>query len=384
LTRERSNNTSSNFQPSIPSSDFLTFEKEYWEIARDIHLFRYLIPANLSIEKAVFLDAFSKRQRYNPRFTYANFDFDIEKVKEKLDTLRYSLSNIDNPLTVYYESLLGEDAEFIEMMSDRASERFPTWLSSLYGYPTKDELHTCLSILNQMTPDDLTNEDREIPVKVMKEDVQQELNRLNIPDWEVVIENSSARLSVNPVVKRITLKQDALFHTSERKRLMLHEIGVHVARYVNGERQPYLLFAKGFPEYLMTEEGLALCAEKRNGLLSQISMTKYCCRFMAAYFCQKHDFYECFQKIAPFLDASDCFDIVARIKRGLLDTSSPGGFTKDQVYLKGLWEVDKLDLSQMKDLFVGKIGVDDLRIVKNMRLSQDITYPAWIENIDVS
>lgn len=55
-----------------------------------------------------------------------------------------------------------------------------------------------------------------------------------------------------------------------------------------------------------------------------------------------------------------------RVKRGFEDTSTPGGFCKDQVYLKGAVEILKnRDKIQIEQLFYGKISIQDLMDIEN-------------------
>ena len=62
----------------------------------------------------------------------------------------------------------------------------------------------------------------------------------------------------------------------------------------------------------------------------------------------------------------DAFTITFRAKRNLCDTSQPGGFTKDYVYFSGYYKIKdyvKGDIEKLKDLFIGKIKLKDLKIL---------------------
>jgi len=339
-----------------------------------------MILANIVEAKTDFLNAIDLGKRLEPVFTYRKLAFDFKEVLRKLREMEARLSSYNNPLVPYYIKLVCEDSDSITSLCNRKTPQFEKWLSKLYGFPTEEEVEKAYNLLARTSSGskDSPEDSRKISPDGMKDEVEKSLSSLKIEGWEVVVENSSAMISVNPVSQRITLKQDATFQLAEKERLIVHEIGVHVTRSANGARQPYLIFVKGFPDYLMTEEGLALFAEKRTSLLSHQSLRKYCCRLITAAACKECGFWQCFERIKDFLPAADCFDIVARIKRGLVDTADMGGFTKDQIYLKGLWKIEELGQEEIRNLFFGKIGVEDLPVLQQLVLMHDVTYPKWV------
>ena len=64
------------------------------------------------------------------------------------------------------------------------------------------------------------------------------------------------------------------------------------------------------------------------------------------------------------------FGITKRVKRGLADTSLPGGYVKDHIYLEGKLLVERYiaDGGDLTALYVGKIGVSHLEFLD----------PAWV------
>lgn len=74
-------------------------------------------------------------------------------------------------------------------------------------------------------------------------------------------------------------------------------------------------------------------------------------------------FVELFNDIGKYIDDDmDKFQLVTRVKRGVEDTSKPGGYYKDQVYLEGvvriLQERKKIDF---KGLMAGKLSLEDIK-----------------------
>jgi hypothetical protein len=88
-----------------------------------------------------------------------------------------------------------------------------------------------------------------------------------------------------------------------------------------------------------------------------------------------------FKFVAQYFDNDTAFDIVARVKRGLIDTSELGGYTKDQVYLKGYLQIRDLPKEILKKLYVGKISIQDLQLIEESKIElSTFNVPKWIEN----
>jgi hypothetical protein len=361
-------------------TQFRNFERQYWQLARKLDLLQYIIPQNLTEAKSRFLKGFSTGRPSDPIFSYRPLVLDCNAIISELQGLKDSLSTHENPLIPSYKRLIEEDIDCLTNLADRRCGGFRDWLANLYGFPTKEEVQRANELLAGLEHpiQGYGGRHADITPTDMKLEVEKHLMRLGIRNWQVVIENSSARITVNPLLQRITLNKDSSFALKEKKRLIVHEIGVHVVRSLNGSKQPFIIFGMGFPNYLMTEEGLALLCEKRASLLDDQSLIKYCYRLIVTHYCRELGFVGCFEKIRGLLPDADSFDIVARVKRGLLNTADVGGFTKDQIYLKGLWKVEQLHNNDIQALFVGKIGIDDLSILPQIQLIRSTNYPDWV------
>ena len=75
-----------------------------------------------------------------------------------------------------------------------------------------------------------------------------------------------------------------------------------------------------------------------------------------------HSFVEIFDALEKYIQNPDRrWKYVMRVKRGLTDTSQPGGFFKDQCYLKGAYTILRnRDVINFTELYCGKIAVEDL------------------------
>ncbi len=354
-------------------------EKKYWNFQDDLDLFEYIIPMNLREQKQKFITALRKNTRYNPYFEYKNIRFNFDEVIRELIKMRKEFEALNNIISFLYVDLIEEDMNWIRNFAQRESNKFPEYLTSLFGKPDKKLFEKAVATIKILKKN--TRSEHQIDSIEMKKLIEKKIADKNIKDWKIVTKESSSRIAVSSIRKEIIINMDSYFGLSEIERLLVHEIGTHVLRYENGMKQKYMIFRKGFPGYLKTEEGLAILSESKNNLLSPKDLSKYCARLITAYSCFEYDFWDLFNQIQDYLDTNDSFDVVARIKRGLINTDYCGGFTKDQIYFKGFIEVSNLPMKKIENLYIGKIGVEHLSLINQMDdINFDIEFPKWIKN----
>lgn len=105
-----------------------------------------------------------------------------------------------------------------------------------------------------------------------------------------------------------------------------------------------------------------------------------------AYKASKMGFVELFNDIKKYIDDKySRWKFVLRVKRGLMDTSEPGGLYKDQVYLEGavaiLRERKTLDFH---GLCCGKISLEDMKrlgAAKKLKKEQ-IKIPTFMRDME--
>jgi hypothetical protein len=155
--------------------------------------------------------------------------------------------------------------------------------------------------------------------------------------------------------------------------MLYHEIGTHALRSVNYEQQPWYKRKKkyGFSEYLVTEEGLA----SLHGLMPQTFPSAYtqAIRYLAVGIAQQKSFVEMWNYLGKYIENPERrWIICVREKRGIRDTSQPGGFTKDLVYFEGvvkMWRWLNQNNYRLNELYFGKLAVEDL--AKAVELNPD-------------
>lgn len=162
--------------------------------------------------------------------------------------------------------------------------------------------------------------------------------------------------------KRLFVNLDYPFHSVDIKSFIYHEIGTHILRRINHDKQDWAekFQPELYPQYEFIEEGLAVF---HSLLPLKLKMPYRSMRLYYAVFIAHHNsFADTFSTLLPFCkDQEECWKLSIRVKKGLSDTSLPGGFTKDIAYFQGFIQV--LQILQKEDtaiekLYIGKLPYD--------------------------
>lgn len=217
---------------------------------------------------------------------------------------------------------------------------------------------------------------REVPRPFGAEDLgrlmRARLRQYRLDDWKVVMWSNISSINTDSANRLINLRAQATYTMEEMKRLVVHEVDTHVLRAANGYSQPYRVFAVGaVPSYLMTEEGLAVVNEERMGYIDAARTRTFAGRVMAAARALSAPFHEVYAEQRDFgFSHEESFTTAKRVKRGLSDTSQPGGYIKDQAYLAGRLLLEEYIMSggDLSRLYVGKIALEHVPIVRELGL----------------
>ena len=146
-------------------------------------------------------------------------------------------------------------------------------------------------------------------------------------------------------------------------------------RAKNGYSQPYKLFAIGLPDYLSTEEGLAVYFAKKIGAQSNEKFSSLAEKVLAIDLVrQGFDFRSTFEKLKEYGIPED------QAWTSCTRTFRVGGYLKDHVYLKGYFEINEFleNGGDLRELYVGKVGIKDLAIVRKLIKQQMIHPPQFL------
>lgn len=155
--------------------------------------------------------------------------------------------------------------------------------------------------------------------------------------------------------------------------LAQHEIGVHIITYHNGSKQPLGLLRSGLSSYDEVQEAFGAFAEHLVGGLTATRLRTLAGRVLAARMTeQRTHFVDVFRRLTREHGFSDsaAFGITARVHQS-------GGFTRDQIYLRGLrYLLNYLGSGgELEPLYLGKLGHAEIPIIQDLRRRGDLREP---------
>ena len=336
------------------------------DVSKSTWMIAYLKPLNLAEEEKAFFAS----SNYTPKFTYRSFPR-ADALKTRLEavniTERNSLGNIFRECKDF---LLRE----VKVLKNRGTARFTD--VQLYGTPSRSLVHAAKDILkhNPRKPPS----QKIYTATQLKRAFEQELHKYGFTGWTIAIKPAVSRVAVSPSKLGVIIKDTAMFSSTDIKSMIVHEIGVHVLRAMNGERQQYQIFASdSIPGYLPTEEGLASLNEKKAGALTSNRLRRFAGRVLSVAGALKGGFRDVYNELLKYdFTPRDAFMLTVRAKRGLKDTSQTGGFIKDHVYLQGKLELEDFVAhgGKLEPLYAAKIGLHHIGLVEQGILKP----PTWL------
>ncbi|MBN2406091.1 MAG: DUF1704 domain-containing protein [Elusimicrobia bacterium] len=333
--------------------------------------YKWLIPVNMDDEYRKFLSD----KTYNPQYKYP-------ADKEKLDEVKKNLGRLeipDDPYAVFYRKLKTEHLDkigMIEALDDPA--KFTALSKKVYGDYTEEDTSIAKEVL-ETYPDEKYVET--VSPEEIKKELEAETVNSGITGWNFVLKKDiAAKVTVSPQEDTVYIKSDLKFFPDEAKRLRVHEIRVHLFRSANGARQPLGIFRNGLAGYLEAEEGLAVYFENQAGVCPPQEMKIYAGRLKAVEFASSMSFRDTYIRLLEWFPPAMAYRLAWRAKRGLTDTSLPGGITKDIHYITGYRKVKNIIQTEAAytQLFVGKVALDDISVIGELLSSGRLINPAYL------
>uniref|UniRef100_F7HRX3 Microtubule associated tyrosine carboxypeptidase 2 n=1 Tax=Callithrix jacchus TaxID=9483 RepID=F7HRX3_CALJA len=167
--------------------------------------------------------------------------------------------------------------------------------------------------------------------------------------------------------------------------MLRHEIGTHYFRGINNLQQPWNSWTGRKKHELKpnnpTEEGLASIHSvlfRKDPFLWRAALLYY-----TVYQASQMSFCELFKDIGRFVkDPNTRWDYCVRAKRGWTDTSQPGCFSKDQVYLDGILQIlryrETIDFYLLTAL--GKVSYEDVDRLKGLAVTENMRVPHFLQD----
>lgn len=164
------------------------------------------------------------------------------------------------------------------------------------------------------------------------------LNVYGITDFSIQIDTFCHNI-IRAGYKKVTIGSGIRRAKNNVDRLIVHEIESHVLQTYNIKqcKNPLLELSK-YNDAILYSEGLAVYNEVMTQTLTRSSLETYYYRLKAVSMLHK-SFREIYTYLAKSLPEEKAYLITYRVKRGMGDTSLPGGFPKDAGYLQGFKKV---------------------------------------------
>lgn len=333
---------------------------------------RDIYPINLEEEQEIFVENVKKGIKYNPQFKYNSIDYTKTDVLKKIDLLSNDFIKFDHELSRFYLSILDFYRKWVNVFTkdeERSSQSFADSLFQLYGKADYRGFELANDILKFKKRIDVPSSERIHDFDYLKSEFVRKMVELGIDPWECVPKSMTGRVNVSPSERLIYISKTAKFSEGDVNSLLAHEIGTHVYRAEKGYELGLNGFVIGTPEGIETEEGMAI----RNSIDLKITkpniLFEVSLLMLLASKVDTMSFHDLFEFLEPYnSDVVWRFKRVCRVKRCLEDTSVFGGFTKDQIYLKGYSIVKNLDQKTFETLFKYKLSYRELNHIPYLDL----------------
>jgi hypothetical protein len=197
---------------------------------------------------------------------------------------------------------------------------------------------------------------------------EEALRRYGLTHWRVLIDEQLTADCAVGKIRTLYLRKGALFSRERVESLIRHEVETHVLTTENGKLQPYKIFAQGCARYQMTQEGLAVYNQAAGNQQSE-EYYMPAAATVAVALAAKYPFAETYGALRDAgISEEKAFRFTVKAKRGMASTAEPGACTKNYIYFAGRKMIQQFVLSggSIKDLYIGKIALPDLELVKHV------------------
>ena len=350
------------------------------QIATPISL--YLVPVNEKEERLKFFDDPS----YNPRFMYRK----PHKNRGLFNTLErvQEVSDVDPAISAYIIDTIKDKKQATELFAAIGNDDgFPDISKSRFKVPSYTLFKRACKILrgrfndisvvetNEKLANKMLDYDELVPI------FSSVFSVLGLDGWRLEKSKAISSKGFRTVMKtrRIMVDPQVSVSAEKLRKTIIHEVITHALRGNNGFASGYDVFGKpNVREYLDDEEGLAMLNEERYGVLRAIDVKRRAALVYAVYLGQTLSFRQVFNALCAVYPKQNAYDVVLRVKRGLSDTSLPGGYTRDACYLRGFLRLKKRlldDEISYRNLYAGKIPLSAVSLVEEGILPRPTVYP---------
>lgn len=204
--------------------------------------------------------------------------------------------------------------------------------------------------------------------------------RLKEPLKVVFTDQMVTQCRVSP--DKIEFRLPLIYSPLEFQGVYRHELETHYLRIHNQQLQNWPDYTAADDHFRRTEEGLA---GLHTNLFSGRYMRKTFRTYLTTWLAQRYSFTETYAQLRA-LGISERMSWLhtLRAKRGLTDTSQPGGPTKDICYLEGclqIWHWLQDESHNPYHLYLGRISLEEIDKYAPTAETKQLLYPRFFDDL---
>ncbi len=323
-----------------------------------------LTPENLLSEKTKFFAS----PTYNPQFEYKKKETNITETELSglLDELNQP--GLPEDLRSFYESTIVQMQNQLKTLQSIGTKNFAAFSSRLFGL-TPEAFKEYLELVPDVEFNTKTGH-KLLDAPTIQRYFAKVVDNYYF-DVDVVLDDFNP-FTVRVGSKKLVVGSGIRRYKNNVERLVTHEIESHIIRRKSllQMKNPLHRLAP-FDRSILYSEGLAVYNEITQKKITRSAMNTYLQRLQAVSKLEL-SFREIYNYLLNFMTPQLAFVMTYRVKRGMTDTSLPGGYEKDAYYLMGYFAVkDYVDKGgHLKDLYtfaIPELGV----LLKKYNLASD-------------
>jgi len=351
------------------------FDELLKSIRADIKTFIIFSPINLAVERKRFF----KSNFYNPQLVYPAIETDeLKSAQNKLHKIKlHPDSSLENRI---FNDRIRETKLKLRLFLSIGDPNKITRISQKL-YQCKFDQESIRKAKYDANSDGVFSPQENFSAKEFRSELKNYLEKYGLRKWKVRIKkDADFYIQIRHKKELIIINEDLNWDFNSLDSALAHEIDGHVVRAINAIKQDTETFQNSLPFYIKTEEGLAsylgdYCAEG-----GKLALKHHAIKYLGGYIALHNSFREVYNF---FIDngftPNLAFQRAFRLKRGFIDTSSPGVFAREAIYYEGMLEVKKYieEGGSIRKLFAGKVGLKDLKYIP---VPKDIIIPNRIQS----
>jgi len=362
--------------------DLHEIDRKLSGMGQEMKFYSYLTPLNREEEREKFFAAIRAGKEYDPVFCYR--EGGSRDTKEIWEEISSAIRQPGNGVLQLFSKKLDFMKRQLDLL-ESDDNSFGKVSARLYGTPDAECLKLSEDILARSKKEGYNFPEETVSPGEMAAILRSEIEKKKIA-WKVVLSGKIVpKITVSGVDRTLYINSTVNYTAEEVERLKIHEVKVHVYRGANGDTQSFRIFAEGLAGYNETEEGLAIALEHITGCLDvdRRQLKLYAARAVCADRCVKGSFSEVFSRMREFFPDYLAYRLTERGKRGMRDTSRKGGITNGFHYISGWIKTRKYieDGGDLSILYVGKVGLDDVGIIKSLLDEGVLRPPEYLPEI---